>query len=96
MESEAPLMPMPLSPEVAGKVGGNTYFDWQDVTDSSGITYVLQIGTDANLSNIIIKEEGLSLSEYRIAEESKLESTDKDTPFYWRVKAVDGASNEGD
>ncbi|GAI03108.1 unnamed protein product, partial [marine sediment metagenome] len=56
----------------------------------------LQIASDADFTTIVLEKEGLSRSEYTVAEEEKLESTEKEAPYYWRVKAVDGASNESE
>jgi len=94
MESEAPPMPVPLLPEVATTTKAKAYFDWEGVTDPSGITYTLQIGSDADFTTIVLEEAGLSNSEYTLDEEDRLETTDREAPYYWRVKAVDGASNE--
>lgn len=33
-------------------------------------------------------------AEYTLSEEEKLKPTRKDAPYYWRVQAVDSASNE--
>lgn len=96
MESEAPIMPAPLLPKVTSTAEEKTYFDWEDIDDTSGITYVLQIGADADFTNILLEKEGLLDSEYRLTEDEKLESTNKDIPYYWRVKAVDGASNDSE
>ena len=96
MESEAPLIPTPLIPKVATTAGAETYFDWGDVTDPSGITYALQIGVDSDFTTIVLEKEELTDSEYTIIKEEKLESTEKETPYYWRVKAIDGAFNESE
>jgi len=96
MESEAPLMPVPLLPKVAATAEANIYFDWEDVADPSGITYVLQIGADGDFVTVLLEKKGLTSSEYTLTEQERLESTEKETPYYWRVKAVDGASNESE
>lgn len=96
MESEAPLMPALMLPKVAATAEAETYFDWQDVTDPSGITYVLQIGADGDFATIVLEKKELADSEYTLTEEEKLESTEKEAPYYWRVKAIDGAFNESE
>jgi len=96
MESEAPPTPVLLTPTVAVTTKANPRFDWEDVTDPSGIRYILQIGRDVNFTAIVLEKAGLSESEYRITEEEKLHSTEKRTPYYWRVKAVDGTSRESE
>jgi hypothetical protein len=40
-----------------------------------------------------LEREGLTSSDYLLTVEEKLSPTKKDAPYYWRVKAVDGASN---
>ena len=36
---------------------------------------------------------GLTTSAYTLLDTEKLESTGKDAPYYWKVRAVDAASN---
>ncbi len=104
MESTPPSIVYPKLPLMDGKLKG-WRFDWcgdatdlsKEVTDKSlPITYTLQIATSQDFSEDSIQLEvtGLNESEYILAAEERLESIGKDTPYYWRVKAVDGASNE--
>jgi len=95
MESDAPPIPVPLLPEVAATVEVETHFDWEDVADPSGITYTLQIGTDADFTTIVLEREGQTQSKYTITKGETLKPTGMDAPYYWRVRAVDNASNEG-
>jgi len=95
MESQAPPVLVPLLPGVADTVAAEAYFDWEEVTDPSGVSYTLQVASDADFTAIVLEKEGLSHSEYTVTEEEKLESTDKEA-YYWRVKAVDGAFNGGE
>jgi hypothetical protein len=92
MESQTPPMPVPLLPEVAGTVEAGAYFDWGDVVDPSGVSYTLQVASDADFTTIVLEREGLPYSEYTLSEGEKLESTGKEA-YYWRVKAVDDACN---
>ncbi|MBA7584254.1 hypothetical protein ES708_26207 [subsurface metagenome] len=99
MESVAPAIPPPLKPEMGIKAESPVYFDWDDVTDDSlPVTYTLQVATDEDFtsSSIVLEKTGLTRSEYTVPEAGKLESTKKEAPYYWRVKATDGASNDGD
>ncbi|MBA7708573.1 hypothetical protein ES703_117475 [subsurface metagenome] len=93
MESTAPAIPKPLLPLMDAKPEQPITFDWQDVTDPSGVTYTLQIAKDKNFTILVVDEE-LTKSEYTIPETVELESTKKDEPYWWRVKATDGAGNE--
>ena len=94
MESQPPPVPVPLLPEIAGTVAAEAYFDWEEVTDPSGVSYTLQVASDADFTTIVLEKEDLLHSEYTLTEEEKLELTDKKA-YYWRVKAGDGAFNEG-
>ncbi len=99
MESTPPPTPMPLKPEMGIKAESPVYFDWEEVTDPSGVTYTLQIAeenfTSENFSSdfIVLEKTGITTSEYTLTEGEKLESASKEAPYYWHVKAVDGASN---
>jgi len=96
MESTPPATPSPLKPEMDIQAEAETYFDWEDVTDPSGVTYTLQIATASDFSqgSIVLEKAGLTQSEYTIPTEGRLQSVSKEAPYYWHVKAVDGASNE--
>jgi hypothetical protein len=95
MEAKAPLPPIPVLPKVAGTAKAEAYFDWEDVNDdSSPVTYTLQVASDADFTTIILEKKGLTHSEYTITTEDNLDLTTNKTPYYWRVKAIDGASNE--
>ncbi len=94
MESVAPPIPAPLLPYDGVKAERPVTFDWEDVTDLSGITYTLQIASDKNFSNIVLEKTELETSGYTLTEAEKLEPTKKEAPYYWRLRAVDGATNE--
>ena len=93
VESTAPEAPLLLTPEEGAKASSQAYFDWGDVTDPSGITYTIQVATCENFTAIVLEKPGLADSEYTLAEEEKLEKTSSEAPYYWRVRAVDGADN---
>ena len=95
MESTPPPIPPPLKPEMDIKAEAETLFDWEDVTDPSGVTYTLQIATDKDFSkdSIVLEKTGLTDSEYTLTEEEKLESVSEEEPYYWRLRAIDGAAN---
>lgn len=96
MESKAPPFPRLLLPEIGSKSEAKAYFDWDDVTDPSGVSYTLQVGTDDSFATIVLEKMGLLQSEYAMSGGEKLAPTKAKAPYCWRVKAVDGASNEGD
>ena len=64
--------------------------NWSAVDDPSGVRYTLQIAADRDFDDIILEKEGLENPRYTLAEEEKLPRGD----YFWRVKAVDQASNE--
>jgi len=102
MESAPPVTPPPLKPFMEGKADSQTYFDWEDATadidgvveQSLPVTYDLQVATNENFTSPLVNKTGLTTSEYTLTEEEALEKTSKETPYYyWRVRAVDAASN---
>jgi len=100
MESTPPPIPAPLKPEMGIKAEAGAYFGWEEVTDDSlPVTYTLQIATENFTSesfsqaSMVLERTGITTSEYTLTKEDRLESVSKDAPYYWRVKAVDGASN---
>ncbi|MFC1954011.1 IPT/TIG domain-containing protein [Chloroflexota bacterium] len=98
MESTPPAIPARLKPEMGIKAEQPVYFDWEDVTDPSGVTYTLQIATDEDFTeeSIVLEKTELTESKYTVPEEEKLVSVSEENPYYWHVKAVDGASNESE
>ena len=97
VESTPPPAPSLLIPETGAKAKATAYFDWGDVTDASlPITYTLQIASDQAFSSIVLEKTGLTTSEYTLTAAEKLQSVTKEAPYYWRVRAVDGASNESE
>ncbi len=96
MESEKPLTPVLLLPTVAATIDPEAYFDWRDVSDPSGIGYILQIGADSEFATVVLEKRELADSEYMLNEEEKLELVERETPYYWRVKAVDGTFSESE
>ena len=87
-------MPRLISPEAGERVGfaGSTVvtFDWSDVDDPSGVTYMFQIAPDADFKSLLLNKENLSESQYILEETEALDYGQ----YYWRVKAADGAGNE--
>jgi len=96
MESDPPPIPASALPEEGIKTEAQAHFDWEGVSDPSGVTYTLQVASDDRFTepSIVLKKDGLTESEYTLTEEERLESVKKETPYYWRVKTIDGAANE--
>ena len=96
IESQAPPAPVPLVPADNSEARAEAYFDWEDVTDTSlPLKYSLQVATDRNFATRVLERE-LSGSEYALTRVEKLVAVQKDSPYYWRVKATDSAANEGE
>ncbi len=103
MEQTAPATPKLQQPPNGEEAESRAVFDWQDVTKditdanemSTPVTYDLQIATDAEFTNILLERTELTASGYALLKGESLESTDKEAPYYWRVRAVDAASNAG-
>ncbi len=97
VESTPPPISTPLVPETGVKVKAPITFYWSPVTDNSQpVTYTLQVANNINFSatSILVEREGISKNEYTITgrEQQFIKS---DAPYYWRVRAIDGALNEG-
>jgi len=96
VESTPPPVPELVLPESGSKTEGQAYFDWNNVEDPSGVTYTLQVASNATFPNpSVLSKKGLTNSEYTIAAEEQLKPTEKKAPYYWRVRAIDSASNVG-
>ena len=98
MESEAPPAPKLLTPEPYAKTKKDTIFDWEDVNDGSlPITYSFQIATsdEFDKNSIVLEKTELAKSQYTLKTAEELEPAKEEAPYYWRVMAIDGASNEG-
>jgi len=94
IESDAPPVPAPVSPGDKSVVKAATYFDWEDVDDPSvPVRYQLQIASDVNFA-VVIMEKTLAASTYTLGEAEALAAVTAGSPYYWRVKAIDGAANE--
>ena len=83
-----------VSPAKDVKAPSLTKFQWSSVTDpSGGVTYNFQLSQDPNFGTIILKKDGLTETSYQLTDTEKLKSASQARPYYWRVQAVDGASN---
>ncbi len=92
----APMTPAPLLPETDTRPETKQIrFDWHDVTGlNQPVTYNLQVADDESFTTVILDKTGLTQSEYTLTEEEELKAVKQEAPYYWRVKAIDGAENE--
>lgn len=98
VESTPPPMPALLLPQIGDKVISPIRFVWRDVNDDSPpVTYTFQIATssDFSMTSTVLEKTGLTRTEYSVTEEESLRLGIGEKPYYWRVKATDGATNEG-
>lgn len=93
LENTPPSPPIALIPEIVSGVKPTTKFDWSDVEDESGVTYIFQVSPDTTFSQIVLEKSGLAASEYAMKENERLVLKGRQTAYYWRVSAVDGAGN---
>lgn len=93
LEGEAPVAPAAILPrgERFGLFGSQpVIFIWEEVSDFSGVTYTLEIARDLNFFPLM---PGLRRSE--LTGTTCTVDLEPGT-YYWRVRAVDGAGNEGE
>lgn len=97
IESNAPPVPGLTLPINNSVTGAEAYLDWLDITDASlPVVYGLEIASDQNFSNPVLQKEGLANSEYTLTANESLTAGLKPSPYFWRVKAVDGAGNKSE
>jgi len=97
VESEAPSVPRLRLPVNMSPTKSRVYLDWEEVVDpSQPVTYSLQIASDQNFADIVVEKTGLTKSEYTLSEEEKLSTKEKDSHYFWRLKAIDSATNDSE
>lgn len=94
VESTPPLAPTLQLPADGDRSTKDIHFEWGTVNDPSGVTYTFEVADDAKFSNVIMSQSNVTANYIDITEESKM-LPGREKPYYWRVKAVDRASNEG-
>jgi hypothetical protein len=96
LDSTAPAVPKIINPKDGTKMGffGDIAptLEWSKITGGNGITYNLQIATDAEFSNSTIDVSGITTNKYTLKKSDSLPRGQ----YYWHVQAIDGASNASD
>ena len=96
MDETAPSVLQIKSPASGATVGfigsAKVIFKWTEVTDPSGVSYDIQVATDSDFKDIVFEHSGLTSAEYESIDTEALARGQ----YYWRVRAVDGASNASD
>jgi hypothetical protein len=98
VESTPPPIPTLVLPGMEAKVTPPIRFNWWDVSDPSlPVTYTIQIATspDFSATSTVLEKTGLTKTEYSVTAQESLRLGTGEKPYYWRVMAIDGASNEG-
>lgn len=94
MESTAPAIPAMKSPEDGLRIGfvgkATPDFEWDAVTDPSGLSYELQLAENPEFMPVLISKTGLTSTSFSLADADSLGYGN----YYWRVKAIDGAMND--
>lgn len=97
VEKEPPPVPVLLLPINESLTKAEAFFDWQDVSDESvPVVYDLQIASDRNFASPVLLKTGITESQCTLSGEEILTAHFKNSPYFWRVKAIDGAGNEGE
>ncbi len=94
IESMPPAVPRPMSPKDGARLGIvgaiKPTLKWAGVTDASGVTFIVQVDTSPDFSQPILERTDIPGNQYALTAADALTRGE----YYWRVKAVDGASNE--
>lgn len=93
VETTPPLAPRPAFPKDKELVSGDVTLAWGKVSDPSGVLYRIEVATDKDFKNLIMSRAGLVEQDFMIAADRFNHAAE--TWYYWRVLAVDGASNQG-
>ena len=97
LEKDPPPVPVLLLPVNETFTKAEAYFEWRDVTDASvPVTYSLEIASDRNFASQILLKTALKEPRYTLIEEEILSADFENAAYFWRVKAIDGAGNEGE
>lgn len=93
LEGEPPGKPIPVSPKEQrfGWFGAQRVnFSWSEVSDPSGVTYVVEIAENLNFFPL---KPGMKKADLT---ENSCSATIEPGTYYWRVRAIDGAGNESE
>jgi hypothetical protein len=99
LEAVPPPIPEPLLPKMGVKAKTPVIFDWESVTaEAEPVSYALQVATDKDFDegSILLEKTDLVASEYATSESESLELAERETAYYWRIRAIDADENEGE
>jgi hypothetical protein len=96
IETMSPPQPVLNSSVATGGPNGAPRLSWTAVNDLSGVTYDLQIASDRTFNELLMGKSDLTAAEYALTAAESDQLNRGGAPSYWRVRAVDGASNASD
>jgi hypothetical protein len=97
VESDEPTAPQPLLPKQNDIVTMPLTFNWEAVYDiSQPLFYTFQVARTSDFVHPILEKSGFTFSRYELEDVGILLPNRKGTHYYWRVRAIDGASNIGE
>ncbi|MEE8353708.1 MAG: hypothetical protein V3S10_04555 [Dehalococcoidales bacterium] len=95
MENVPPAVPEPGLPEADAEVLPPITFTWAAVDDPSlPVKYTLQVAGDDSFTELAFEKTGLAESAYTLTREERLRPSSRSGGYFWRVMAVDAASNQ--
>ncbi len=93
METTPPPVPQlfyPKDGETVGLIGSSQVdFEWTRVSDPSGVYYSLEVSSQPNFPTTLVRIKDLTDPQYDLSEIEALPYGQ----YYWRVRAIDGATN---
>ena len=92
--STPPIAPVTQLPADGDRQVKDVHFEWSVVSDPNGVTYTFEVADDPKFTNVIMSQANITTNYIDISEDSKM-LPGREKPYYWRVKAIDRASNEG-
>jgi hypothetical protein len=94
VESTPPLAPNLELPADGTRFTDDIRFQWEAVTDPSGVFYVIEIADDARFTKPLISQGNIQETSFDVADDQKI-MPGRSEPYFWRVRAIDYASNQG-
>ncbi len=95
VENVPPAVPALKTPETDAEILPPIIFTWAAVDDSSPpVTYTLQVTNDRTFAEPVLEKTRLTEPTYTPTKEEALRPSSRAGGYFWRVMAIDGASNQ--
>lgn len=98
VESTPPGVPAIVEPANGAKVKPEATFEWQAVSDiTQPVTYELQIANSLNFATgtVILEIKDIEVPLYELSELQAANLVPQEEPYFYRIRAIDGAANAG-